>query len=218
KNTAAAIQQFNEYQLSDFTKETIDAVNRGTALQKEREALVRRGDILESKDKERDYIINYLTPRIKYGTFDLVKEDIEEAKRLAATDEGFAQLQSEGKALAGDTRSAYLQRLDNLSRTAENMNSLYQSLQLRYGGLVDENNQPVYSSEVMNKMLYAATKVADYDERLVQLSADLLETGIDTDAVAQGALSGNAEPFNAAVSEIMSRDKDLDTKESIVEK
>lgn len=217
KNTADAIQKFNQYQLSDFTKETIDAVNRGTAIQKEREALLRQGNILDSKDKERDYIINYLTPRIKYGRYDLVQDDINEAKRLASTEEGFAQLQAEGKALAGDTRSAYLQRLDNLSRTAENMNSLYQSLQLRYGGLVDENNQPVYSSEVMNKMLYAATKVADYDERLVQLSTDLLETGIDTDAVSQGALSGNAEPFNAAVSEIMSRDTDLDTKETIVE-
>ena len=29
-----------------------------------------------SKEAERDYIINYLTPRIKYGRLDLVKSDI----------------------------------------------------------------------------------------------------------------------------------------------
>jgi hypothetical protein len=37
KNTVAAVAGFNKFRLSDFTKETIDSVNRGTVLQQERE-------------------------------------------------------------------------------------------------------------------------------------------------------------------------------------
>jgi hypothetical protein len=111
QNTAQALKDLNNANLSDFTKETIDAVNRGTVLQQEREAAIKSGDILNSKDLEKDYIINYLTPRIKYGRYDLVKSDIAEYKKLASTEEGFAQLQAEGKALESDTREAYLERL-----------------------------------------------------------------------------------------------------------
>jgi hypothetical protein len=107
KNTAQALKDLNNANLSDFTKETIDAVNRGTVLQQEREAAIKSGDILNSKDLEKDYIINYLTPRIKYGRYDLVKADINEYRKLASTEEGFAQLVAEGKALETDTREAY---------------------------------------------------------------------------------------------------------------
>jgi len=116
KNTAQALEQFNKVNLSDFTKETIDAVNRGTVLQQEREQAIKDGDILNSKDLEADYIANYLTPRIKYGRYDLVKSDINEYKKLASTEEGFAQLQAEGKALESDTKEAYLERLNRFEQ------------------------------------------------------------------------------------------------------
>ncbi len=83
KNTAQALKDLNNANLSDFTKETIDAVNRGTVLQEEREQAVKNGDILNSKDLEADYIANYLTPRIKYGRYDLVKSDINEYKKTS---------------------------------------------------------------------------------------------------------------------------------------
>lgn len=214
KNTADAIQRFNKWKLSDFTKDTIDAVNRGTVLQKERETLLRQGDILESKDKEADYIINYLTPRIKYGRYDLVTYDIEEYKRIASTEEGFAQLQSEGKALAGDTQVAYLQRLDNLSKTAENVKSLYRSLQLRYGNRYTQDGLPVYSNEVMDKMIYAATKVADYDTRLPQLSIALSLGGIVfVDTVKAGKI--DQAQVDAAIAQINELDVNSDVKDEL---
>ena len=205
KNTQAALTEFNNARLSDFAKEVRGSVNRGTLLQEERETAIRRGDVLESKDLERDYIINYLTPRIKYGRFDLVQSDIEEYRRLASTDEGFAQLQSEGKALNTDTKEAYLARLANLEVTAENIKSLYQSLTVRYGGLVNADKKPVYSQKVMDKMIYAATKVADYDERLPQLMAALDSAGIEglnSTTIVNDLTKGDSESYIAAVEKV----------------
>jgi hypothetical protein len=140
-NTAEAVKQFNEYQLSDFTKETKDSVNRGTVLQEEREQLLKEGNVTESKDKETDYIINYLTPRIKFGRFDLVKAEIDDYRTLASTNDGFNELVKEGKALPTDTREAFLNRLNGFEQTANNVKSLYQTLNLRYSGLVNEENK-----------------------------------------------------------------------------
>lgn len=205
ENTVKFLEAVNKYKLSSFTKDTIDSINRGTVLQEERENHLRQGDILESKDAEADYIINYLTPRIKYGRFDLVTSDIADYKQLAMSDEGFAQLQAEGKALQSDTKEAFLQRLTNLESTANNMKSLYQSLNLRYGGLrTKDGKQPLYAPEVFDKMVYAATKVADYDNRLPGLAFQLLSSGIDTDTIAKDLLAGDSESYNVALAEIES--------------
>jgi len=203
KNTAKAVQEFNNSQISNFTKETRDSVSRGVVLQEEREKKLSIGDTFGSKDKETDYIINYLTPRIKYGRMDLVQNDIDEYRTLASTDEGFAQLLAEGKALPGDTRQAYLERLSGLESTAENVKSLYQSLTLRYGNRVlPDGKTPVYNEEVMNKMIYAATKVADYDNRIPQLSDKLNSVGIVASDVVEDVLGDSDEEFNKAAEKI----------------
>ena len=183
RNTADAIQQFNKFELSDFTKETIDSVNRGTVLQQEREELLKKGDVKGSKDKEMDYIINYLSPRIKYGRYDLVNQDISDYRALASTDEGFAQLQAEGKALPTDNKEAYLARLESLQKTADNVKSLYQSLNLRYGSIVDSEGKPIYTPAVMDQMVYAATKVADYDTRITKLADQLTPRGVNVNDI-----------------------------------
>jgi hypothetical protein len=222
KNTQAAISGFNKTNLSDFTKELRGSVNRGTTIQEEREQALRRGDVLESKDLERDYIINYLTPRIKYGRFDLVQSDINDYKKQAATDEGFAELQAEGKALDTDTKEAYLQRLTNLETTAENIKSLYQSLDVRYGGLINTDGKPVYSQKVMDQMIYAATKVADYDERLPQLMGVLDSVGIDTTSIVNDLTTGNSDSYIAAVEKVkasksINEDELIQTLEDVAE-
>ena len=108
-NTANAITALNNSPtLSKFTQETIYAVNRAGVLGQELENAVKAGDKYTYKNLESDYIINYLTPRIKYGRYDLVKEDIKTYRDLAVGD--FAQLQSEGKVQEGDTKEAYIAR------------------------------------------------------------------------------------------------------------
>jgi hypothetical protein len=196
-DTAAAITDINKTALSDFTKDTSDSVKRGVALQEEREQQLQQGNTANVKDLDADYIINYLTPRIKYGRFDLVRSDIEDYRALASTEEGFAQLQADGKALAGDTREAYLKRLDGFEATAENVKSLYQSLNLRYGNIVDKDGKLVYNSEVMDKMIYAASKVADYDNRIPQLLSKLAGLGVVSADVVR-----DEESFNKALEDI----------------
>jgi hypothetical protein len=209
KNTAEAIAKFNKFKLSDFTKETTDSINRGTVLQQEREQTLKDGDILESKDKETDYIINYLSPRIKYGRMDLVTTDLNDLRSLASSDEGFAQLVSEGKALQGDTKEAYLQRLNGLESTANNIKSLYESLNIRYGGMIDKYGKPTYSSDVMNKMVYAGTKIADYDERIPKVASALALTGVDTASIIEDVANGNFESYDKAMSFIEGMGKKL---------
>jgi hypothetical protein len=216
RNTIDAIQKFNQYRLSDFTKDTIDSVNRGTVLQQEREEFLKRGDVLNSKDREADFVTNYLTPRIKYGRFDLVEADIRDYKALASTEEGFAQLVAEGKALPTDTREAFLDRVSKFEQTAKNTLSLYQSLNLRYGGLVDDQGKPLYTSAVMDKMVYAASKVADYDVRIPALTPKLAAAGINVDQVIRDIIDGKVDSFNDAIDNIKSM-KDLtdDQKEDL---
>jgi len=206
KNTVDALSKFNKFRLSDFTKDTIDSINRGVLLQEQREQTLKEGNIIDSKDLEADYIINYLSPRIKYGRYDLVTSEINDHRILASTEEGFAQLQAEGKALPSDTREAYLERLNLLQQTAENTKSLYQSLNLRYGALTDENGNLVYSSPIIDKMVYAASKVADYDNRIPGLSSKLVGAGIDIDTVVKDIIEGKVESFNEASIKIKALD------------
>lgn len=201
-NTADAIQAFNKYRLSDFTKATIDSVNRGTVLQQEREELLKQGDITNSKDLEADYVINYLTPRIKYGRFDLVQSEINEYRSLSSTDEGFAQLQSEGKALETDTKETYLQRLSGFEQTAGNVKFMYQSLNLRYGGAIDKDGNRMYTDAVIDKMVYATSKIADYDKRIPELSNKLITAGLDINQVVEDLVKGDVESFNAGIETI----------------
>ena len=215
-DTATAVQGFNKSQISDFTKETMDSVRRGVAIQEDREQQLKEGNTANVKDLATDYIINYLTPRIKFGRFDLVQNDIDEYRRLASTEEGFAQLQAEGKALAGDSREAYMERLAGLESTAENVKSLYQSLTLRYGNLVNKEGKPVYNGEVMDKMIYAATKVADYDKRIPQLIAKLSAAGVYDVSVLE-----NKEAYDKAIQDIDSlkiiEDDKIEMKQDLVD-
>ena len=212
QNTSSAISSLNKSNFSQFTKETIDSVNRGTTLQEEREQALKEGDVLNSKDIENDYIINYLTPRIKYGRFDLVQSDIDQYRQLASTQEGFAQLQAEGKVVGTDTQQDYLARINALEVTANNILSLNQSLNLRYGSLIDKNKQPVYSPEVINQMIYSASKVADYDVRIPQLSNSLILKGVDTASV----LEGGKEEYDTAVASINALKITDDEKETLI--
>ena len=207
KATTEALKAYNTSKLSDFTKETLDGVNRGVVIQEEREQALKDGKITESKDLEKDYIINYLTPRIKYGRFDLVTSDIADYKQLASTEEGWQQLVAEGKAQPTDSREAYLKRLYGLEQTAQNMKSTYQALHIRYGGMVNEKKEAMYPSSVIDQMVYASTKIIDYDERIASLTPvlthpELLTAGVDISTIISDLSKGNYESFNSAVEKV----------------
>jgi hypothetical protein len=217
KNTIEAIEAFNKFKLSDFTKETFDSVNRGVAIQQDREEFIKKGDVLNAKDKEADYIINYLTPRIKYGRYDLVLDEIQEYRKLINTDEGIEQLKAEGKILSTDDAVTVGNRLNNLEKTAENIKSLYESLTLRYGSARNENGELIYPSEVMDKMIYSATKVADYDDRLIKLQTLIPATSVDINTAIKNVVNGDYSEFDKMINEIAEMDILEEKKVTMIE-
>ena len=223
-DTAEAIELLNDFQLSDFTKESIYSNNRAGVLGEELEQAAERGDMLSYKNLESQYIINYLTPRIKYGRLDLVMQDIADMKKLSSTEQGFAQLVAEGKVQEGETKETFIARLENFKQTANDVSSLYQSLELRYGGIteegVDGKRYRTYGPAVINKMIYAASTVADTDSRIPQLSAEL-QAAIPTlniQEILQDLISGEVESFNNAVNQIQNLDILSDKKDVLGEK
>lgn len=206
----------NSAKFSDFTNDTMDSIIRGTAIQEERESAVSEGRVADSKDLEADYIINYLTPRIKYGRFDLVQEDINTAKQLASTEEGFLQLQEEGRALPTDTREAFLNRLSSLEDMSNSVKNTFEGISLRYSGLIDKNGDRLYPDEVIDKMTYAASKITDYNKRIPSLIGQLIENVPNISDIIDEAKEGKRELYDKAVDIIKA--SDLTNSDEIIEK
>ncbi len=174
----SAVSAFNQRFLGSYLKDNIDSANRAATIQQEREDAIRRGDILESKDLEMDYAFNYLLPRIKHGRLDLVKSDIDHYSQLATTDSGFQELKQDGIVGQNEAKEAFLSRLNGLKQLADNINNTYQALNIKYAPLVDGDGNRLYSPQVIEKMSYAAAKISDYDNRLLQLGNEVLTQGV----------------------------------------
>jgi len=219
-NTANAIRELNDSPtLSKFTQETIYSVNRAGVLGDELNAAVERGDEYAYKSLESDFIINYLTPRIKYGRYDLVKYDIKTLRDVAVGD--FTQLQAEGKIAPGDTKQRYIDRLDNLSDVADQVNTLYQALNLRYGGIQRLNKttgkmETVYDEGVINQMIYAAATVQNFDKRLQDVISEFNTAlpGVDFDTMIKDILAGDGASLSNAMDLIEAQNILSDTKNS----
>jgi predicted NAD-dependent protein-ADP-ribosyltransferase YbiA (DUF1768 family) len=187
-NTDEFVKGANQFQFTNYLKDGVDQANRAITLQEQREAAIRQGDILESKDLEFDYSHNYLSNRIKWGRYDLVESDINDARQAAANPESFAQLQQDGKAAQTDTPQTFIARLNNFQEHAKNVKEQYEDLNTKYGGLIDKEGKKIYSPEVIDKLVYAASKVRDYDKRIPELSTDLLAKGIQVQNVLEDVL------------------------------
>ena len=221
-NTQQAVEEINNFELSDFTKETMYAVNRAGVIIEEMQQAAQNGDEFTYKQLEKDFIINYLTPRIKYGRYDLVKQDIADAKKLASTEEGFAQLQSEGKVQEGDTREAYIRRMENLEKVAENTSSLYQSLMLRYGGITRQNPvtgefEAVYTPSVIDKLIYTGVSTASLDTQIQNLIQELSQglPNVNFDQIITDILNNESQSFNEANDIITNLDAITEVKDEL---
>ena len=172
-NTTNLVNSLNNSKFRSFTKDLSASVNRASVLQEERNAAIRQGDVLEAKDLETDYTLNYLTTRIKHGRVDLIKEDLNTYRTLSQSDEGFIQLQEEGIALKDETKESFLQRIENLEELANNVNILYKALNNSYKGVLNEEGEPKYKDEVIDKLVYASAKIFDYSKRIPKLQNNL---------------------------------------------
>jgi hypothetical protein len=172
-------------------KERLAAGNRGVVLQQQQQAAVIQGDKLEAKDLDADMMHNYLAPRIKYGRFDMVIDDIEDLKREGSTEQGLADLKQQGYANVNDTVQSYQQRLTNFERVAKNTEQIYKATDLRYSGEMDKDGNKKYSPQVIDKMVYAASKIADYDLRIPSVNLSLAEAGIVSQDILESIIKDN---------------------------
>jgi len=186
-----------------------NSVNRGVVLQQEYQDAVVVGDEQEARDLKADMTHNYLATRIKYGRFDMVMDDIADLRREGSTEKGLAALKVSGVANIDDDIESYQQKLNSFEAAAKSTNNIYESLNLRFGGIANPDGSRRYSPTVIDKMAYAATKIDDYNRRIPQLSQELSSTGVDISGLVEDIVINNdpkEETIAKAVSSIASKD------------
>lgn len=184
KNTQAFLQDLTRAgDFKDAFVDRLNSVNRAIVLQQQQQDAVLRGDKLEAKDLEADQMHNYLATRIKYGRYDMVKDDIDELRRMSMTTQGLSELKAQGIGNINDDIESFQKRLNEFERTATYTNELYKATNLTYLGATNEDGSRKYSDEVIDKMVYAASKIADYDVRIPEVNSLLSDYGISTTEV-----------------------------------
>lgn len=203
-NTERFIEEIDEAPtFKEAFKDKLRAGNRGIVLQQDEQDAVLTGDELEARDLKTDSIHNYLAPRIKYGRFDMIMEDIKDLRDASITEDGLSELKQQGFANINDTIESYHKRLNKLTDFASKIGDLYSSMTMRYSGetLKDKEGKEVtdingnilrkYTPDVIDKMVYAATKVYDYDIRIPQVSAPLISNGIVVSDILSDIITNN---------------------------
>jgi len=175
-----ALKALNESMIKDKMKDAYTNLKAAQIIQEEREAAIRRGDVLESKDLEFDYAHNFVATRLKYNAKEAIDTEIADLKREAVTPDGFTRLKQEGYAADTDTVASFITRLDNLQKHADAAKSLQDSLNLKYKGQINEDGGRVYSDDIISKLVYAGSKVTNYDDRIPQVNKSLFDAGITT--------------------------------------
>lgn len=202
------------FKSDSWLKDMAEATARGINLQEEGDAYIRQGDVLESKDNEADYAHNYLSVRIKHGRYDMVKDDISSLRQEASTEDGLTRLKQQGIANENDTQATFLGRLNNFERHADNVNSFYKSFNLSYSGLVyssgKNKGERIYTDSVIDKMVYAASKIADYEQRIPDVVKNLTEKGVVVGEVLKTINETNTIP-EKATKEALQQINDLST-------
>lgn len=160
----------------------MQSINRGVALQQQYQDAVIQGDKLEAMDTKADMMHNYLTSRINYGRFDMVMDDIAELKQMGITEEGLATLKEQGIGNINDTVESFQKRLTQFETIANNTNEIIKSTNLRFAGETvtdsEGNVTRKYSPSVIDKLVYAASKIADYDLRIPEVAMLPLSKGV----------------------------------------
>ena len=226
-NTETFLDQINNAPtFRDAFKERLVSANRGIVLQQQQQDAVLQGDKLEAKDLDADMMHNYLAPRIKYGRFDMVMGDISDLRQQGATEKGLTALKQEGFANVNDTIESYGKRLANFEKVAKNLNEIYRSYDLTYSGVIltDKEGKPIlnsdgkqqrkYSPLVIDKMVYAASKVADYDVRIPQVNSSLVKAGINTQDVIDSIIK-DGKPNKEATAKALNDINNLDVLDTV---
>jgi hypothetical protein len=197
-NTQMAVETLNRTTLQKQLKDGVKYLGIGIGSQKLRQEAIANNDVLSEKDYEADFTLSYLMPRIKYGKIDSVKEELDLYRNQAMDPEGFRELVRGGIANENETREQFVQRLNNLQESSDSISSIYGKLNDKYENARDENGQIKYTDDAIDKLVYAASKIRNYDSRMPELANSLIESNVDT----QGFLNAVLQKEGSSVDDI----------------
>ncbi len=198
----------------------MSSVNRGVQLQKDHETAVLNNDKLESVDSMTDLMHNYLAPRIKYGKFDMIMDDLDELKASAMENDGqgLATLKQQGIGNIDDTIESFVKRINGVQEKAKSIQEMYEYMNLNYGGQTmtgpDGKEYLKYSSDIIDKLVYATTKIADYDKRLPLLAGNLASVVPIDSIVAEVLKESNVDLLNQGLETVRGIDDPVLRKEA----
>lgn len=169
--TVRALGGINTTSLSPFLKALTNSIKNGSLLNVEEMNAIKEGDNKTQHDARSSRIQSYLYPRIRYGMRNLIDRDLEGYRRLAETEEGLKQLRNDGVIPAegdlGKLRENFLAHLDQIKLIADEAESTYKTLSLKYGG------NPAFADEHFEKLLYLSGMTDNASSRIKKLSEEL---------------------------------------------
>jgi hypothetical protein len=218
RNTELAVSALNKTGTQKVLKDQVNFIGIGINSQRLRQEAIANNDILSEKDYERDYSLSYIMPRVKYGKTDSIYEEVDNYVQQAMSDEGFNELKSEGIIAEDETRESFIRRTNSIKELTKNTEKLYSQINDRYSAYVDKDGDRIFSDTVVDRMVYAASKVSDYDVRIPELNTSLINAGIDTQSVLQGVIENNEpsmEATKAALDKINAMDVISEEKDTL---
>jgi hypothetical protein len=217
-NTANALAALNKSNIDAQLKDQAKYMAIGLGSQKLRQQAIKNNDVLSEKEYENDYVLSYVMPRIKYDKTDSIYQELDSYKSQAMTETGFAELVTNGTAAPNETREQFLQRINNLETLTKNVDQFYDAIDNKYSGLVDASGNRIYSDAVIEKLVYNAAKINNYDLRIPQLNASLLSAGVNTSDILTDVLENkkpNKEATLKALDDINKMDVTSDVKDDL---
>lgn len=214
RNTQLALSALNKTNIDQVLKDGTRYAGIAFGSQKLRQQAIENNDVVNEKDYEKDFELAYILPRVKYGKLDSIIQEVEYYKEQASSDVGFQELMDSGVVLPGEKKEKFLARLNSVAETAKNVDKLHSTIDEKYSGvMVDE--KPAYSPLVVDKLTYAAAKIADYDGRIPGVNNKLIAAGINNaPEIIEDATNDKSESFKTAVDTINANDKITETQKT----
>jgi hypothetical protein len=178
QDTILALDALNKTNIKKVLQDQAKFLGIAIGSQELRQQAVVNNDKLSEKNFEHDYTLSYLMPRAKYGKIDSVFNELESYEKQAMDDQGFQQLGIDGIVNENETKEQFLSRIATLKEAARSVDQLYSTINDKYSGIYNEEGKQVYGDGAIDRMVYAASKIRDFDKRVPSLNAKLVKSNI----------------------------------------
>ncbi len=227
RNTQAAIEEINKSKnLTQALRDVKNFVSIGINSQSKRQEAIIGNDTFSEKNYEKDYALSYIMPRIKYGKIDSVLEELNLYRKQSISQEGFDDLKASEVIHANETREQFTKRLNDIEKTARQVEETYNLVDDRYSNMMTEDGKRMYDPATVDKLVYASAKTVDADERLKELSGEMALATLSTDPLriaiqnTEGWTSGTMKGIvkdpqvQIAINELFDKAKEVDPRDT----